>query len=218
MIEEDEEDSGSAGEPGTKDPSPPSPKKRKKHKARAGNLGDALPGHNDSPRKVEMVKSVPVLSMQTLTFQLESPASRQKTAISTRGDAPGMSASASAPSLQSDSSKESLHAAQPRHGQPLSLHAMRTAAARRGTGAQGAHRRRSSARYQMFDVVARPLQDLRKLQSLRRRSLVRPEASEAASCATSRRTTEVGATPGHPAGPPARQMTVNIDKLSKELA
>lgn len=129
-----------------------------------------------------------------------------------------MSASASAPSLQSDSSKESLHAAQPRHGQPLSLHAMRTAAARRGAGAQGAHRRRSSARYQMFDVVARPLQDLRKLQSLRRRSLVRPEASEAASCATSRRTTEVGATPGHPAGPPARQMTVNIDKLSKELA
>ena len=29
---------------------------------------------------------------------------------------------------------------------------------------------------------------------------------------------QVGATPGHPAGPPARQMTVNIGKLSKELA
>ena len=29
---------------------------------------------------------------------------------------------------------------------------------------------------------------------------------------------QVGATPGHPAGPPALRMTVNIDKLSKELA
>lgn len=216
VIEEDEEDSGSA--PDSTDPPPPSPKKHKRHHPRGAGLDDTLPGHHVS-WKVETAKGAPVLSMQTLTFQLDSPASRQKRIAFARGNAAGMSASASAPSLHSDSSKESLHAAQPRHGQPLSLHAMRTAAARRTAAPPGGARRRSSARYQMFDVVARPLQDLRKLQSLpRRRSLVRSEASEAtASRATSRRTTEAEApAPGHPGSAP--RMTVNIDKLSKELA
>lgn len=173
-------------------------------------------------RRVLVNHSLPMLSTQTLMFESNQPA--QRSPIGTR---PGPSLSTSVPSLHSDNSQGSLHAS-PRRGPALAPHAVRVAAARhRGAvvppkGHRGRRRSGQQSRYEMFHVLARPMQDRRKLESLERsrRSLVRdrdfPTADSKESTVSSRRSLEFPMDVDEVRDAP--KMTVNLKRLTRVLA
>ena len=174
-------------------------------------------------RRVVMHHSLPMLSTQTLMFESTVAPVAQRSPILAR---PGPNLSSSAHSLHSDNSQGSLHAS-PRRGPALAPHAVRVAAARhRGAGTtvpprghRGRRRSGHQSRYEMFHVLARPMQDLGKLQNLeRRRSLVRTTSKESAGHASSRYTGTSEFPMDDYEVSDAPRMTVNLKRLTRVLA